>query len=225
MTDDGSRTLECVRTGQTHHSESGALTESRHVYLENSLAGERLRRGEPVRVFETGFGVGLNFWLTASMALRHNANLDYVSVEQHLPPASVIADLQFGSLEVCQPAVDRFLPWLMSRTATIGSIDLSSGGVRLQVLCVDATQYDLAPLGTFDAVYHDPFSPDVNPKLWSADHLTQLARILKPDGRFVTYCCRSEIKRRLRAAGLTVVPTRGPPGGKREVMVAVRPLE
>jgi tRNA U34 5-methylaminomethyl-2-thiouridine-forming methyltransferase MnmC len=225
VTDDGSRTLECPRTGQTHHSESGALAESRHVYLENSLASERLRRGEPVRVFETGFGVGLNFWLTASLALRHRANLAYVSIEQHLPPANVIADLQFAALEVCQPAVDRFLPLFMPPGAPTGSLVLSSDEVTLQVLCVDATQQDLAAWGTFDAVYHDPFSPEVNPELWSADYLARLAGILTPGGRLVTYCCRSEIKQRLRAAGLTVVPTRGPPGGKREVLVAVRPLE
>lgn len=223
VTDDGSRTLECVRSGQTHHSESGALAESRHVYLENSLVGERLRGGGTVRVFETGFGVGLNFWVTASVALRYNASLEYVSVEENLPPASVIEALQFDRLEECQPAIGVFLPLLASAAGATRSVVVSRCQVTLQVLREDVRNYQLASLGEFDALYHDPFSPEVNPELWSGEFLARLAKTLKPGGRLVTYCCRSEIKRRLRAAGLVVIPAPGPPGGKREVLIATRP--
>ena len=68
-TADGSRTLYSERYAQTFHSDKGAVTESRHVFLEASGVTERVQQGEATTVLEVGFGTGLNFFLTADLAL------------------------------------------------------------------------------------------------------------------------------------------------------------
>ena len=50
VTDDNSRTLIDPVTGVAFHSASGALAETRHVYLNNSGVKERLSQGDPTAV-------------------------------------------------------------------------------------------------------------------------------------------------------------------------------
>jgi tRNA U34 5-methylaminomethyl-2-thiouridine-forming methyltransferase MnmC len=73
---------------------------------------------------------------------------------------------------------------------------------------------------TFDAIYFDPFSPASNPNLWKADLLARLARVLKPSGRLVTYCVSRQVRERLTEVGFEIRRVPGPPGGKREVLIA-----
>jgi tRNA U34 5-methylaminomethyl-2-thiouridine-forming methyltransferase MnmC len=80
-----------------------------------------------------------------------------------------------------------------------------------------------ADLHHVDAIYLDPFSPEVDPRAWTAEVLTALAGRLKPGGVLATYSVQGAVRRGLQAAGLEVTKQPGPPGGKREVLRAVRP--
>lgn len=223
-TDDGSRTLQCLSTGQTFHSGSGALAESLLVFLENSLVRGRLQRGLPVRVLEIGFGSGLNFWLTASAAMRGRAHLEYVAIDTCLVPRRVMVQLGFAGIPACQPAFDRILPEMPETPPSApGRLQVQSEDVHLDVWTGDACHIDWSRWPPFDAIYHDPFSPETSPELWNASMLGSLAASLRPGGRLVTYCVKSEIRKRLLQTGLNVFKTRGPVGGKREVLVAEKP--
>ena len=67
-TDDGSATLYIAALDEHYHSTKGALAESQHVYIDMCWR-HAARGGEDVRVFEVGFGTGLNAALTAEAAL------------------------------------------------------------------------------------------------------------------------------------------------------------
>jgi tRNA U34 5-methylaminomethyl-2-thiouridine-forming methyltransferase MnmC len=72
----------------------GAVTESRHVFIEACLipAHQRISRTDEkrsLRVFEVGFGTGLNALLAMDYALNHGLTLDYLSLEPHPLPESV----------------------------------------------------------------------------------------------------------------------------------------
>ena len=75
-TADGSPTLYRADIDEHYHSVKGALAESLHVYLESGWrkAAERHR---PVRVFEVGFGSGLNAAITASAAIEAEIPTEY----------------------------------------------------------------------------------------------------------------------------------------------------
>ncbi len=225
VTDDGSRTLRHVADGKTWHSESGALSESRLVFLENSRIVERLRAGQAVRVFEIGFGTGLNFWITASAATRHSGSLEYVSVEPFMLPPATIDDLNHHELSECSPAFQLFAKTAFRRQRQPPeSTIVQRQNVTLRIMHRKLADLPPESLTGFDAVYHDPFDPAVSPDLWTSECFERLYRQLQPAGRLVTYCVKSEIQRRLQSVGFLVSKTRGPAGGKREVLIAEKPM-
>ncbi len=99
---------------------------------------------------------------------------------------------------------------------------LKPGGVRLELLLGEASAQPL-PKGSVHAVYHDAFSPEVNPELWTEDFLGKLVAALKPGGTLVSYCVQGAVQRRLEALGTEVAKRPGPKGGKREVLTAHKP--
>jgi tRNA U34 5-methylaminomethyl-2-thiouridine-forming methyltransferase MnmC len=69
----------------------------------------------------------------------------------------------------------------------------------------------------FDVVYFDAFAPNKQPDLWAIGILRKVIEALKPNGVFVTYCAKGQLKRDLKALGLNVETLPGPPGKKEMV--------
>lgn len=219
-TGDGSRTLYSERYGQTLHSSHGAAAEARWVFLAGSGVEARLRRGDPCRVLEVGFGTGLNFLVTADAARVHEERLNYTALERRLPQRDVLERLGYAE-HLQQPELaDRLYAVLDTvRKGTGRQQPLALDDVTLTLVLGEATEAEL-PAGAFDAVYHDAFSPDANAELWSETFLTRLAGALAPGGTLVTYTVAGAVRRALAAAGLEVAKRPGPPGGKREMLFA-----
>lgn len=223
-TEDGSRTLFDPSVRQSFHSRHGALAEARHVFLEASGVAERLANGRGARVLEVGFGSGLNFLLTADAAVEHGARLEYRALERRLPTSTLLRQLEHGR-HLRHPELAEALIAARARfddEAPLGPWAPELPGVALTLELGDATAATLERSWA-DAVYHDAFSPSVNPELWSATFLQELVAALAPGGRLVTYSVQGEVRRRLAALGLSVEKRPGPPGGKREALVATRP--
>jgi len=226
-TGDGSLTVHSPRFGQGFRSRAGAHAEARHVFVEGSGIGERLRLGATAAVLEVGLGAGTNLGLTVAAAWASGATLRYVAVEREpLPPEAWRAlDLPawmpapFASAWLA--ALDR---WAAAPTATFG---VAVRGVRVDVIVAEvgacAADGTLGTLGAFDAIYLDPFSPDVDPEAWRPSTLSALAAALAPGGALVTYSVQGAVRRSLAATGLAVAKRPGPPGGKREVLRADKP--
>jgi tRNA U34 5-methylaminomethyl-2-thiouridine-forming methyltransferase MnmC len=222
VTADGSATLFSSRFGQTFHSRHGALAESRHVFLAGSGVGRRLGAGLPARVLEVGFGTGLNFLVTAQAAQAAGAHIDYVALERDLLPEQVLAGL--GYERYAPDVLDRLLAFRrgLATRPRPGGYRGEGPGFTLELRLGDAAGAYVEE-AAFDAVYHDAFSPDANPELWSAEFLARLARSLDTGGILATYTVKGDVRRRLVEAGLRVTKAPGPPAGKREMLVAARP--
>ncbi len=223
-TADGSRTLYSDHYEQTMHSHRGAVTESRHVFLEGAGVAARLERGGPARVLEVGFGTGLNFFVTADLALKTGAPLEYVALERALLPSQVVRQLGYEEGLEHENLVQVFFNTRdkLPEPPPVGryTFDLPEG-VRLELRLGNATGVRLEP-GRYDAVYMDAFSPDANPELWSEDFLEKLYRALIPGGTLSSYCVKGAVRRRLQTLGFAVQKRPGPPGGKREMLVATK---
>lgn len=198
VTADGSCTLVNAR-GEGYKSRHGALAEARGVYLEGSGAAARLAAGQPLRVLEVGFGAGLNFLATAAAAEAGNASLDYLAL--------VAWRASFGEH--------------MAR----GWHEFNYDKVTLKLFVGDALGATWGEDETWrvDAVYHDAFSPAELPELWTEAFLARLAARLTPSGTVVSFSVAGPVRRALAAVGLKVDKVAGPPGGKREVLVARMP--
>ena len=223
---DGSLTLANARYGETYRSRHGALTEARHVFLGSSGVAALLRERGRAAVLEVGFGTGLNLLVTACAAAAAGARLDYVGIERDPVPASQLAELRYDRLLAPCDLPLALLGWLASlgERPAPGRHRFTAGGVSLELVVGEARDAAAGlPEGAFDAVYLDPFSQRANPDAWEEDLLALLLRALRPGGRLVSYSVSGEVRRRLAGAGARVSKAPGPPGGKRESLVAERP--
>ena len=245
LTDDGSPALWSPRYGQAFRSRRGAHAEARHVFLAGSGAAARLAAGRATRVLEVGLGAATNLACTAAAALEAGSPLHYRAWEPEPLPAAALRLADLGAL-----APAPFVADLLAARDAWG--DIEPGGVRrwrfasvefvLVVAPIDRlldaafaadverrsraariVEAAAAAEAPYDAVYLDPFSPEVNPDPWRPEVLTALAARLAPGGALASYSVRGGVRRALAAAGLDVSKVAGPAGGKREVLRARRP--
>lgn len=235
LTDDGSPTLVTVADGQAMHSGCGAVAETRHVYLRGGDVERRLEQGLPTRVLEVGFGSGLGWLLTADLAVATGTTLSYTALEIDPPPAAVIRQLDLGRYVNDKTLVDEFCEWLdrvrpPTSDADQGEAELTFrfGPATLSLVIGDALRWcekwaGESPEATdepCDSIYFDPYSPEAAPSLWRTEVFRTLRRRLSGSGRLVTYCVSRAVRDDLSAAGFQVTRVTGPPGGKREVLIA-----
>ena len=220
LTEDGSLTLFAPSFGEHYHSTHGAVQESLHIYIGMALA-ERLcaLRGAdtPLRLFEVGFGTGLNALLTYQMAEAKRIPVHYYSIEKYPVASDVYEALHYegatGPLDSAQALhALHSAPW--------GEAVQLSPFFTLEKLHGDLTEYHF-PEG-LSVIYYDAFSPDSQPELWAEELFARLFAASLPEAILTTYCAKGEVRRRLQRAGFLVERLPGPPG-KREVLRARAP--
>lgn len=218
-TDDGSVTLYRSDIDEHYHSVKGALAEGRHIYVGlgwRLMAGNmrKLPLGRPVRVFEVGFGTGLNAALTALEACQLKVPTEYLSIDLRPLPADMVNRLlPFQPEEIS----DYFsgvnaAPW--ERTVQMSQY-FSLHKIKTNLLTMELP-------GDLDVVYFDAFAPEKQPEMWTRSVFERLYSRMSPGGILVTYCAKGAIRRLLQETGFRVERLPGPPGGKREVLRATR---
>ena len=246
VTDDGSRTLISRDSRTAFHSASGALSETRHVYFENSGVSRRLRGGMPTSVLEIGLGTAMGMLLTLAAPRVAGTPLHYTAVELEWLPAGLIRQLhphhwiaaqekvedlgKDAPEDVVEDAagnnlVERFLGWRESlpEVPPPGTYRWDVDNERTATVDVGSLESWMpAPGQRFDAIYFDPFAPDTNGELWTAPVLARMHSLLSADGTLVSYCVNRKVRDLLSSVGFEVQRVPGPPGGKREVLVATR---
>ena len=212
-TADGSETLYVPGLEEHYHSVKGALTESRHIFIDMGLLPAT--DSPTLSVFEVGFGTGLNALLTWQEAERRGLHVHYTTLELYPLTADEASRLDYHPKELLE-ALHR-APW--------GEETRLSPRFTLLKLCEDFTRLPgrKAFPRPFDVVYFDAFSPEKQPGMWNEELFVELWRRMSPGGTLTTYCAKGEVRRRLQRAGFTVERLPGPPGGKREMLRARRP--
>ena len=107
-TEDGSHTLFNSVVGECYHSVHGAKQESEHIFIEAAL---RYCPKRDIKLFEVGFGTGLNAWLTLQESAATGRRIAYTAVElypvmpevyKHLNYATKEDELLFRKLHRCE---------------------------------------------------------------------------------------------------------------------------
>lgn len=204
LTGDGSRTLESSSLGERYHSVFGAVTESRHVYMEQGLLS---LGNQHVDILEVGLGTGLNALLTWVEADRHMIDVNYLALEPFPPERDLC--MSMGHPEaIGEPGRREGFERLISTTKG-AELRLSSHfrfhGQSLKVQLLEAEE-------AFDLVYFDAFAPTVQPEMWTLDVFQRLYRAMRPGAVLVTYCSKGDVRRAMMAAGLEAKQVKGPPG-------------
>jgi len=210
ITGDGSQTLYVKELDEHYHSTYGAITESRHVFIE---AGFLFLNRDPVKVLEIGFGTGLNTYLTLIEADRSEITVDYCGIEKYPHHPEVIADLNYP---------DHFNDKYSNSFRLIHEGPWNKSFFLSESFTLKKVKEDIAiwPIDdTFDIVYFDAFAPGKQPELWTPEIFSKIFEALSPGGVITTYASKGDVRRALSSVGFQTEKLQGPPG-KREMLRA-----
>lgn len=217
QTNDGSQTVFNEQTGSTYHSRHGAVTESQHVFIEKGLRSAVSFASTRLSVLEMGFGTGLNALLTEKELRGSNITTDYHALELHPLPEVMWRAYQLPEELNAERAIfDRMheTDWNTMNTVRQG----------FNLIKHHLSLLDFQPSIKFHLVYFDAFEPETQPELWTAEVFERLYSCMEYQGILTTYCCKGYVRRNMIAAGFEVRKVPGPPG-KREMIVATKPLQ
>ncbi|MFT4754937.1 MAG: tRNA U34 5-methylaminomethyl-2-thiouridine-forming methyltransferase MnmC [Salibacteraceae bacterium] len=208
-TGDNSPSLYNEALNETYHSRHGARQESEHVYIKSGL--NELQHLAHIRVFEMGFGTGLNILLTHGFSELHNTKIEITSIELYPLGKEIWSQLDY-SVNPNEKNVFRKLQELSweERGVVSDNMTLLKRKVGLE---------DIQYQNEFDIIFYDAFGPDKQPHLWTPAIFSKLYNLLDKNGVFVTYSAKGQVRRDLVSAGFEVERIQGPPG-KREMLRA-----
>lgn len=212
-TDDGSYTLYVPELDEHYHSVKGALTESRHIFVDMGLRHSDVT--EP-RILEIGLGTGLNCFLTFLAAEETGKKIHYTGIERYPLNEDTLQKLDYPTIINQGHETDYYAihqaPWGRD-------VELSPK-FTLHKIEGDFTSYPFD--GKYDIIYFDAFAPEKQPEMWEQSLFDMLYNVLNEGGILTTYCAKGVVRRMLQSAGFTVERLPGPPEGKREILRATR---
>ncbi len=217
ITGDGSPTIFIPELKEHYHSVYGAVQESKHVFIE---AGLNAISKNNLRIFEVGYGTGLNAFLTLQESLKKDLSIVYYAIELYPLEPEITDQLKFNDFLRLSPA-ETILYNDMHKAAWDQEIQITPGFTLKKIKHdILSSEIDFR----YDLVYFDAFAPDVQPELWDKPVFQKIYNQLNKDGILVTYCVKGQVRRTLKETGFKVEKLPGPPG-KREMIRAVKPAE
>lgn len=203
---DGSFSLWSPRFGEGFHSRRGALREARETFLAPSQL-ERFCPGQRLKVVEVCVGTGTNLAALLEASAAAGLELEWWGLE--LDPAPL-------QLALAEPAFRS--PWHPQTLKTLETLSergcwqqgcWQQGAGSGRMLWGDARQ-TLPHLleqrrAQVDLIWHDAFSPQHCPQLWTVEFLGSLAELLADGGRWLSFCSAAAVREGLRLANLNVV--------------------
>lgn len=206
----GEYTLYIPSMDETYHSRNGAISESKHVFLQEGMD----RTAGNIQILEVGFGTGLNALLTAQQAAETDRKVFFHTLEPFQVPFDLVEKIGYDEL-ANDPTLFSQLhaaEWEV-KTKVTDHFTLLKTTQKLEYVNLDAN--------TYDVIYFDAFAPKKQPELWNAEIFQKLYNATKPGGVLTTYSAAGQLKRDLKAAGYAI---ENPPGanGKREMTVAIK---
>lgn len=219
LTEDGSPTLYSTVFDATYHSLHGAIQESIHVFIKSGLAHflKTIDRNS-IRIFEMGFGTGLNAYLTALMS-KEDISIEYHSVEKYPVSPTLVNDL-------ISPLTIAFKDNLFDQdlfkklhSVSWGEKQSIKEGFDLHLYNEDILSMTLPE--EIDLYYFDAFGPGTQPELWGHEITSKFFAKASDNACLVTYSAQGAFRRSLITAGFDVEKIPGPPG-KREMIRATK---
>lgn len=196
-TEDGSVSVFSESFGQLMHAREGALTEA--IYSHILPSGVLNRKSDEINVLDVGFGAGYNP-LALIIESRKKAfnKINIISLEYDKSCLKHLEEIKFDDY------TDVYYKFLLN------AFSLGSGGfenVEIKFVYGDArlSIQKLAEEGLlFDSICFDPFSPVVNPEMWTVDLFKKIYMISKKDAFLTTYSSAVHIRRALLEAGFKI---------------------
>jgi tRNA U34 5-methylaminomethyl-2-thiouridine-forming methyltransferase MnmC len=210
-TADGSHSLYLEHLDEHYHSVHGAVNEALHVFIKNGLS-KVAETTSTIKIFEMGFGTGLNALVTKQFAQNNNLKIDYSAIEafplswDECKPLNYLEQLNALDLAAFFQAIHQ-VEW-NKKTAIDEQFSLHKIHAKIE---------DVSLNETFDLIYFDAFGPRAQIDMWTKEIFQKLYYATTNNGVFVTYCAKGQVRRDLESVGYKMERLQGPPG-KREML-------
>ena len=201
VTDDGSTTFFSEDWKEHYHTKTGARLEAQQKFVMPSNLVSKLQTAD-LNLLDVCFGLGNNSLAAFGVAANANHRMDITALEMDKRVVRAAAEC-FQTLETDPVDWRAVLSKLHSNSSFIthnSSLSLLWGDARwlIQNLRDDS----------FDIVFHDPFSSQHCPELWTVEFFQQLYRVMKPNGVLLTYSSSLPVRGAMLEAGFLIGETR-----------------
>ncbi len=226
-TADGSLTIRHSGHGQDFHSQEGARFEAWNLYVVGSGYLDSLvsQSSQKIHILDVGMGLGYN--AVASVVAWYKGSglldVDITSLEYDVRLVEAVASgeapWQRGWDEVWLVGPKELRHHEHGWRAIIKH-PVTGRHLTWTVMACDASNIDLISLKkTFDYIWQDPFTPELNPRLWSADWFNQVRHVSRSGAVLMSYSVARAVKSALSESGWVYerIPT---PGRKRHWLKA-----
>lgn len=226
QTEDGSATLFVPELDEHYHSVKGARTESQHIFIDMGL---KASDAFYPRILEIGFGTGLNALLTLEDAQQDKRPVHYTGIELYPLSWDEVDVLKYSENPLFKELHTAVWEKDVNITPyfTLRKIQGDANSVISDKLLVISNESStnhssLITNNSFDLVYFDAFAPEKQPEMWNEELFRNLYVNMNVNGILTTYCAKGVIRRLLQTVGFKVERLAGPPGGKREILRALK---
>lgn len=215
VTADGSHSLYVEHLDEHYHSVHGAVNEALHVFIKNGLELVSQKK-QSIKIFEMGFGTGLNALATKQFAQKNNLNIEYTAIEafpllwDECQTLNYLEELKAPELIPFFHAIHQ-LEW----NKTI-AMDEHFSLHKIHGKIEDITLNEIV-----DLIYFDAFGPRAQNDMWTTNIFQKFYNSTANEGVFVTYCAKGQVRRDLENVGYKMERLQGPPG-KREMLRGVK---
>ncbi|MCC7300815.1 MAG: TIGR01212 family radical SAM protein [Verrucomicrobia bacterium] len=199
-TDDGSITFFSEDWKEHYHTKTGARLEAEKKFVEPSSLNRKLQTS-PIKLLDVCFGLGNNSLAAFCAAENAPQRLDITALEMDKRIVRAAAEY-FQTLETDPIDWKLFLKKILkSNQSVIGNHQLAIhwGDARWLIQSLETE--------SFDILFHDPFSSQHCPELWTVEFFQQLYRVMKSDGVLLTYSSALPVRGAMLEAGFMIGET------------------
>ncbi len=197
-----------------YHSSSGAREQAHTVFITGNHLPERFAalNNNQFSIFETGFGVGVNFLVTAQCwhenKQNKQAHLHYVACEKY-PVGSTDLTHIIQQYTFSEKTVQQLIEQWPSLTPGYHDIYFKEESITLTLIFDDVKNATNNLTMSIDALFLDGFSPKKNPDMWQEDILNTLAKHCHPNTTLATWCVAGSVREALTKAGFNLTREKG----------------
>jgi tRNA U34 5-methylaminomethyl-2-thiouridine-forming methyltransferase MnmC len=209
ITGDGTKSFYNKVFNDIYHSRVGAYKEALEKFVLPSKILENLHNKTVINVFDVCFGPGYNSKVLLTEIFKRDPlkKISIVAVENDPSILLKSIDISFdGYPDNLKAFFDRFLhkvyyTTISNRYTGDDFFYHEENNISLKFFVNDVRQIVDKLNSSFDLIFHDPFSPQKLPSLWSTQLFKALYLLLKDNGKLITYSSSPAVRGGLIKAG------------------------
>ncbi len=195
-TGDGSISLLNTDLREGFHDSNGAKNEAIEKFIKPSEIN-LFKKQKEISILDLCVGMGYNSACLMDEILKTRLSLNWWGIEKDKRPLEIaLSSSRFRS--TWKNKTLSFLECINQKShwkSNLGKGKMLWGDARLEITKIpQEIKYDL--------IFHDAFSPQKSPELWSEEFLQDLSKKLSNGGKLITYSRAAAIRASLRRSGL-----------------------